>query len=56
MNIQTSWESTPACWSAIDADTYEWAPDAKDCPRGFGKTEREAINDLVEQLLEQASA
>ena len=42
-------------WSAV-TDNYDWAPDSKDCPRGYGATEIEAINDLVEQLVEEAYA
>lgn len=53
MNIITAWESTPALWSAIDADSYDGATDSKGHPRGLGKTEREAINELVEELLER---
>jgi hypothetical protein len=41
-------------WSAIDQDTYDGAEDSH-CPVGRGATERAAINDLVEQLLVEAS-
>ena len=34
-------------WSAIDDDTYE-----PGCPIGWGATEQEAINDLLEKLNE----
>ena len=58
MKIRTSHDYPPIPardhdWSAV-TDDYDWAPDAKDCPRGYGATEIEAINDLVEQLVEEA--
>lgn len=58
MNIQTSYQSTPALWQAYDADGYDDATDAKPESQrvGHGKTEREAINDLVEQIQEDAYA
>ena len=39
-------------WSAIDADTYDGAPDTKHPFNaiGWGKTEAEAIADLHSQL------
>jgi len=39
-------------WSAIDADTYDGAPDSH-CPMGHGATEIEAIRDLLDQMEEQ---
>jgi hypothetical protein len=39
-------------WSAWDMDTYDGAPDSH-CPVGGGRTEREAINDLVEQITDR---
>jgi hypothetical protein len=39
-------------WSAFDDDTYDNAPDSH-CPVGNGRTEIEAINDLVEQIVER---
>lgn len=36
-------------WSAIDDDTYDGAEDSH-CPIGRGRTEQEAIDDLLEQL------
>jgi hypothetical protein len=36
-------------WSAIDDDTYDGAPDSH-CPVGRGRTEIEAVADLIEQL------
>jgi hypothetical protein len=33
-------------WNAIDDDTY----DGPGCPQGFGRTEEEAIADLLEQI------
>ena len=35
-------------WSAVDDDTYE-----PGCPIGSGRTEQEAIDDLLRQLEEQ---
>lgn len=39
-------------WSAIDADTYDGAPDTKHPFNaiGYGATEAEAIADLLSQL------
>lgn len=36
-------------WSAVDDDTY----DGHGCPIGWGSTKQAAIDDLVEQILEQ---
>jgi hypothetical protein len=36
-------------WSAIDDDTYDGAPDSR-CPVGYGKTEEDAIADLMQQI------
>ena len=36
-------------WQAIDADSYDGAPDSRDVV-GYGKTEQEAIEDLLEKL------
>jgi len=36
-------------WSAVDDNTY----DGHGCPIGWGRTEQAAIDDLVEQILEQ---
>ena len=41
------------CWSAWDADTYDGAEDSRQRIEGRGASERWAINDLVEQLMEQ---
>lgn len=35
-------------WIAVDDDTY----DGPSCPIGYGRTEQEAIKDLLEQLEE----
>lgn len=35
-------------WSAVDDNTYE-----PGCPIGWGRTEQAAIDNLIEQLLEQ---
>jgi hypothetical protein len=40
-------------WSAIDDDTYDGAEDSN-CPIGRGATEQEAIDDLLEQIAEDA--
>ena len=60
MRIETSYWRKPIPtdkydWSAIDSDTYDGAPDASGLARahGFGATEREAIEDLEEQLQEE---
>lgn len=39
-------------WSAIDSDTYDGAPDGPVHPIGYGRTEAEAIADLLEQIEE----
>jgi hypothetical protein len=39
-------------WTAIDEDTYDGADDSH-CPVGWGHTERGAIDDLVEQIVEK---
>jgi hypothetical protein len=39
-------------WSAWDLDTYDGAEDSH-CPVGSGSTEIEAINDLVEQIVDR---
>jgi hypothetical protein len=52
MNIQTSFN---VFWAAVDQDTYDGAEDSH-CPVGRGATEREAINDLVEQLIEEEAS
>ena len=35
-------------WSAVNDDTYDAG-----CPIGYGRTEQEAIDDLMEQLEEE---
>lgn len=37
-------------WTAIDYDTY----DGEGSPVGYGATEREAVNDLLDQIEERA--
>lgn len=51
-DIRTS--KNPLGWDAIDADTYDGAPDSGPRARciGMGKTEQAAIDDLMEQLAE----
>lgn len=39
-------------WTAIDEDTYDGADDSH-CPVGYGATEWDAVNDLVEQFIER---
>jgi hypothetical protein len=54
MKIVTSYNPPPGGsthqfdWSAIDDDTYE-----PDSPIGYGRTEQEAIEDLLEQIEER---
>ncbi len=53
MNIRTSEDVTgfappDSKWVAVDNDTY----DGPGCPIGRGATEREAIDDLLEQHLQ----
>lgn len=57
MNIRTEFIYPPIPdrrfdWSAIDADTYDGAPDTKHPFNaiGYGRTEQEAIADLLSQL------
>jgi hypothetical protein len=44
--IITSWQSTPQLWMAV-FDNYDGAVDSKH-PMGFGKTEAQAVEDLLE--------
>jgi hypothetical protein len=58
VKIKTNYEYPPIPirdydWSAIDDDTYDGAEDSH-CPIGWGRTEEEAIADLMQQLLENA--
>jgi hypothetical protein len=66
MTIQTSYWPKPIPsrnfdWSAIDADTYDASYEGEDengshwkaSPQGFGATEQEAIEDLLEQIQEE---
>ena len=40
-------------WTAVDADNYDGAPDAgRARSMGWGKTEQEAVDDLIEKLSE----
>ena len=42
-------------WTAIDSDTFDGAPDSGNRNQiGYGRTEQEAIDDLLEQLAEVA--
>lgn len=54
LKIRTNFEYPPIPirdydWSAIDDNTYDGAPDSH-CPIGRGRTEAQAIEDLLEQL------
>lgn len=40
-------------WSAVDDETYEGSEESN-CPIGRGATERDAINDLVQQMVDNA--
>ena len=58
MKIETSFEYPPIPirdfdWSAIDAETYDI--EGKSCIVGRGRTEAEAIADLIEKLEEARS-
>jgi len=50
--IRCEYESTPALWFAYLPDEYDGAPDAGRQLTGMGKTEREAIDDLLVNLEE----
>jgi hypothetical protein len=39
-------------YQAIDADTYDGAPDSRDHPVGFGRTKVEAARELLDQIEE----
>ena len=54
--IAVTWESTPALYSAIFSNEYDGAPDAGFQPMGFGKTEAEAVADLIEQDADRPDA
>ena len=45
MNISTQ-EQLPGCWVAVDSDTYDGPP----APIGSGRTEQEAIDDLLDKI------
>ena len=51
MNIRTEMYMTPKGpeWTAVDDDTYDGAEDSRS-PMGWGKTEREAIDDLKHKI------
>lgn len=46
----TTQEQLPGCWVAVDADTYDGPP----APCGSGFSEQEAIDDLLDQLGDEA--
>lgn len=49
LNIRVSWDPTPAEYDAV-LDEYDGAPDAGPQPRGSGRTEREAIEALLDAM------
>lgn len=49
MNIRTE-EQLPGRWVAVDDETYDGPP----APIGSGFSEQEAIDDLLEQLPDEA--
>lgn len=55
--MKISTELTPIGWQAIDADTYEAESDSvgwwSKSPVGYGATEQEAIDDLIDQIEDQ---
>ncbi len=60
MNIRTDYDPKPIPlrqfdWIAVDDDTYDGAPECH-CPIGFGATEQDAIDDLLEQIAERAES
>ena len=60
MKIRTSFVYPPIPvrdfdWSAVDDDTYDGAEDGVYII-GFGKTEQEAINDLLEQVCQSSES
>ena len=54
MNIRTQMYMTPwgQEWTAVDDDTYDGAEDAHS-PMGWGKSERQAIEDLKDRIMER---
>ena len=54
MNIRTEMYMAPwgQEWTAIDDDTYDGAEDSRS-PMGWGRTEKQAIDDLKEQINER---
>lgn len=40
-------------WEAV-TDDYDYAPDAKPHPIGYGRTEQEAVEDLKSQLEDES--
>jgi hypothetical protein len=54
MNIRTEIYMTPKGpeWTAVDDDTYDGAEDSRS-PMGWGRTEKEAINDLKDKINER---
>lgn len=57
MNIRTTFVYPPIPvrsfdWCAVDDDTYDGAEDSH-CLIGYGRTEQEAIADLLEQIGER---
>jgi hypothetical protein len=54
MNIRTEMYLTPwgQEWHAVDDDTYDGAEDSRS-PMGWGRTEKQAIEDLKEKISER---
>ena len=59
MNIQTTFQPDGS-WVAIDADNYEAESDSEGwwskSPAGYGKTELEAIRELLAEIEERLNA
>ena len=54
MNISTQMYRTPwgEEWHAVDDDTYDGAEDSRS-PMGWGRTEKQAIEDLKDKINER---
>lgn len=60
MKIVTRYDPPPIPWrsfdwSAVDDDTYDGAPDSRSAVIGWGRTEEEAIADLLDQIEEKSA-
>ena len=58
VHVRTHFTHAPIFWSAVDDDTYDVDCDQdgffSTSPIGHGATERDAINDLLMQMVEIA--